>query len=145
MALMSDEKYEYTQDLKEKRSTARSARNRRGHCGKGGRVILPSDRLTAKQLAAKNGKCVTYHLGSPMSWEEFISMPDDLQSMYISSLRKKFNVPDEELAAAMDVDISMLTAQLNAIKVKTFGTAYRNWYDTDDYGRFRTWWAIREE
>lgn len=143
MALMSDEKYEYIQDVKESRITARSARNKRGHAGKGGAMKTPSDFMTKKQLRTLNGECKTYKLGAPMSWNEFSEMPDDLKAMYIKNLRKKFNVPDFELATAMDVDILAFTKCLNSIKVKSFMAP--DWSATDDCGRFLTWWKISED
>lgn len=47
MAWYSDEEYAYRQDCKEKAITARSARYKRTHCGKGGAVKFPSDYMTA--------------------------------------------------------------------------------------------------
>lgn len=145
MAWMSDEKYEFIEDVKEKRFTARSARNKKGHTGKGGAMKTASDFMTKKQLNSLNGECKTYKLGAPMSWNVFSEMPDDLKVMYIKSLRKKFNVPDFELATAMDVDNQVFTECLNAIKVKPFRAKDRSWWTTDDHGRFVTWWIISEE
>lgn len=45
---MKDETYSYISDVKEKGITARSARNRRTHTGKGGKVRFPSDSLSKK-------------------------------------------------------------------------------------------------
>ena len=144
MAWKSDELYDYQEDIKEKRSINRSARNRRGHTGKGGAVKFSTDYLTEKQLRALDGECKTYRLGSPMNWDEFKSMPTDLQVMYIKKLRKQFNVPDEELATAMGVDISVFTERLGKLKLsQRIGS--REWYDTDSHGRFVTWWVIAKE
>lgn len=143
MAWMSDEKCEFIEDVKEKRFTARSARNKKGHTGKGGAMRTASDFMTKNQLADLNGECKTYKLGAPMTWDEFSKMPDDLKAMYIKSLRKKFNVPDEELAVAMGIDILAFNECLKSIKVKSF--AVPDWYATDDHGRFLTWWKISEE
>lgn len=147
MAWMSDEQYELMQDTKEKSITARSARYTRGHCGKGGKVILPSDRLSAKELKKMNGECKTYRLGSPMSWTEFKDMPNDLKVMYIKKLRKKFNIPDEELAVAMGVDILEFQLCLHKLGLSSRHAIVNgcNWYDTDDHGRFQTWWIIKED
>lgn len=100
---MTNEKYEFFEDCKEKAITARSARNRRARNGSGGGVKLPSDYLSEKQLNSLNGECKTYRLGAPMSWDEFSEMPNDLKAMYIKSLRKKFNVPDENIAEMMGI------------------------------------------
>ena len=101
MARMSDEKYTYIQDCKEKKSVGVSAFKARTHCGKGGRVKLPSDFMSKKELNAMNGECKSYRLNAPMSWEEFKSMPDDLKAVYIKGLREKFGVPTTILAERM--------------------------------------------
>lgn len=142
---MTNEKYEFLQDCHEKAITARSAKNRKRYPGKKGPVKLPSDYMSEKELEGLNGECKTYKLGEHMSWDEFSEMPDDLKAMYIKNLRKKFNVPDQQLAVFMDVDISVFTECLNTIKVKPFMAKDRSWWATDDHGRFVTWWIISEE
>jgi hypothetical protein len=143
MAYMSDEVYEYFQDTKEKRFTARSARNKRGHTGKVGAMRTAADYMTQKQLRALNGECVTYRLGAPMSWNEFSMMPDDLKVMYIKKLRKNYNVPDDILATHMDVEPSIFNATMRAIGLGSKTNA--DWAGTDDCGRFLTWWVVEEE
>lgn len=103
MAWYSDEQWEYMQDCKDKSITARSARKTRSHCGKGGKVKLPSDYMTKKELKSMNGECKSYRLNSPMSWEEFKSMPDDLKVVYVKALREKYNVPNNALAEMFGV------------------------------------------
>ena len=95
---MKDETYAFISDVKEKKVTARSARHTRTHCGKGGRVRLPSDNLSKKELMKMSGECKSYRLNEPMSWAEFKAMPDDIQITYVKLLRQKFNVPDKKLA-----------------------------------------------
>ena len=84
---MKDETYVFIQDVKEKKTTARSARHTRTHCGRGGRVRLPSDNLSKKELMKMSGECKSYRLNSPMSWDEFKAMPDDIKITYIKLLR----------------------------------------------------------
>ena len=90
---MKDETYAFISDVKEKKVTARSARHTRTHCGKGGRVRLPSDNLSKKELMKMSGECKSYRLNSPMKWKEFKAMPDDIKITYIKLLQQKFNVP----------------------------------------------------
>ena len=147
MSWMSDERYELMQDTKEKAHTARSSKNRRGHCGKGGSVSLPSDRLTKKQMQALNGECKSYHLGRPMSWDDFCKMPDDLKALYVKKLRKNFNLPDEEFAVAMGIDIQIVIDVIKTLGVglRSNTTGIDNWYDTEDRNKFQDWWIISEE
>lgn len=53
---------------------------------------LPSDRLTATQLKARNGPVSTYNLSLPMSWETFKAMPKDLRQNYIDTIQDRFGV-----------------------------------------------------
>ena len=101
MAWYSDEEYAYRQDCKEKAITARSARYKRTHCGKGGAVKFPSDYMTAKEKRAMNGEVKTYNISKPMTWVEFKGLPDDLKKGYIKMLRHRFEVPDKYIAEMM--------------------------------------------
>lgn len=142
---MTEERLDFFDDCKDKAFTARSARNRRGMTGKGGAVRMPSDSLTNKQRESLHGECKTYHLGKPMSWDTFKGMPNDLKKMYIQKLRKNYNVPDEELALSMDVGYSEFTDCLREIKLSPkVLDENRDWYGTDEAGRFRTWWIVEE-
>lgn len=100
---MNDEKYVFIQDVREKKNVARSARNKRTHCGKGGRVKLPSDYLSKRELNAMSGKCKSYRLNEPMLWKEFKSMPDDIKITYIKLIREKFDASDSALAEMFGV------------------------------------------
>ena len=94
---MKDETYVYIHDVKDKKFTARSANKKRTHNGKGGRVRFPSDNLSKKELQKMNGECKSFKLNSPMTWNEFMSMPDDIKITYIKLLREKFDVTDTAL------------------------------------------------
>lgn len=45
-----------------------------------------------------NGEVKSYKLNSPMTWVEFKAMPDDLKQVYITLLRKHYDVPDSVIA-----------------------------------------------
>jgi hypothetical protein len=145
MARFSDEAWDYIQDCKEKKGTANSARNRRGHTGKRGGMKTASDYMTNKQLRALDGEVKTYRLGGPMSWDVFETLPDDLKKMYLKNMRKRFKVPDEELALAMGVDVCKFAECLRTIELRPCNSDDRSWWDTDDHGRFATWWIVTEE
>lgn len=101
---MKYEEFCFVSDVREKKVTARSARNRKTHAGKGGSVKLPSDYMTKKELKALNGEVKSYRLNDPMKWDEFKAMPDDLKIAYINALRTKFDVPDKDIADMLGVD-----------------------------------------
>jgi hypothetical protein len=100
---MNDEEYVFRSESRDKAITARSARKRRTHNGKSGRVKFPSDYLTKKELKAMSGSVESYRLNDPMKWDEFKKMPDDLKCDYIKALRKRFYVPDCKIADMMGV------------------------------------------
>lgn len=110
---MKDEEFVYKSDVREKAVTGRSARHARTHCGKGGRVRLPSDNLSKKELQKMNGECKSYRLNEPMTWAEFLEMPDDIQKLYIMALRKKYKVPNADLARMFGVERTCLSNHLN--------------------------------
>ena len=153
MARYSDEAWDYIQDCKEKKNVGGNVRNKKVHSGKRGGMKTASDYMTQKQLRALDGEVKTYRLGSPMNWEEFNAMPDDLKKMYIKKLRDKFNVPDRELAVAMGVDIQEFDKCLETIRLGRLdgmtcshsNPEGYNWYATDDHERFLAWWIITEE
>lgn len=130
MAWYSDEQWEYMQDCKDKSITARSAKNTRSHCGRGGKVKLPSDYMTKKELKSMNGECKSYRLNSPMSWEEFKSMPDDLKVVYIKALREKYNVPSTALAEMFGICGPTLSRYLKCLGLaegKSSSISKRSW------------------
>jgi hypothetical protein len=94
---MKDETYVFVSDVREKSSTARSAKHTRTHNGKRGGVKFPSDYLTKKEKEAMSGEVKSYRLNEPMSWREFKEMPGDIQEQYIKLLRERYKVPYEEL------------------------------------------------
>ena len=92
---MTDEKYLFVTDCREKKQTARSA----GAMNKKHRAVrLPSDYLSRKELKAMSGKVESYRMNDPMKWEEFKAMPKDLQKDYIVLIRERFGVSDTTIA-----------------------------------------------
>lgn len=143
MALMPDEQYVMISDSIEKKKIAHSSHNRKTHCGKGGRVKFPSDYLSKKELKAMNGDVKSYNLNKPMTWEEFRSMPQDLQIMYIKKLRNEFGVPDSVLGKAMGVcksSFSKAMRDLNLSLGKSAGATGRQWFGSEKSSKFSEYW-----
>lgn len=59
-----------------------------------------------------NGECKSYRLNEPMKWEEFLSMPDDIQKIYVYALRKKYKVPNADLGRMMGVERTCISNHL---------------------------------
>lgn len=116
---MTDEKYSYIQDVKDKKITARSARNKRTHNGKGGSVKLPSDYMTKKEIKAMSGEVKSYRLNEPMNWKEFKAMPNDIQVAYIKLLKEKFCVPNNAIEKMFGLGNGTLVRHLEHIGLST--------------------------
>lgn len=137
---MTDERYMFIQDSKEKKNIARSARSTRTHCGKRGAVKFPSDYLSRKELKAMNGECKSYRMNEPMNWDEFKSLPDDLKVIYIKALREKFGVPDMVLADYMGVTRVTLGKYMRCLGLglgKSAGAESKRW---NRKAEFDAWW-----
>lgn len=143
MALMPDEQYVMISDSIEKKKIAHSSHNRKTHCGKGGRVKFPSDYLSKKELKAMNGDVKSYNLNRPMTWEEFRSMPQDLQIMYIKKLLNEFGVPDIVLSKAMGIcksSFSKAMKDLNLSLGKSAGATGKQWLNSEKSSKFSEYW-----
>ena len=100
---MTEAEKAFRHDCRMKKVVAASARFRRSHAGKGGKVRLPSDNLTKKELEKMNGECKVYRLNKPMVWEEFKQLPDDMKIAYIKALRETYNAPTKEITKMLGV------------------------------------------
>lgn len=124
---MNDEKYAFISDLREKKSTARSAKYKRTHNGKGGRVHLPSDHMTAKELKAMSGEVKSYKLNEPMTWAEFKAMPDDIKIIYIKLLREKYNVPDKHICKMMVINPCTFSQEMHRLYIPSARKRGETW------------------
>lgn len=129
---MTDEKYVYQQDIREKAITARSARNTRTHNGKRGSVKFPSDKLSKKELNAMNGETKTYRLNDPMKWDEFKVMPKDLQKIYLESITKKWDAPCSALGDMLGVHRTYVSNVMKELGVNVRRRGNNKW-DKDGF------------
>lgn len=132
---MTDEKYSYIQDVKDKKITARSARNKRTHNGKGGSVKLPSDYMTKKEIKAMSGEVKSYRLNEPMNWKEFKAMPDDIKVSYINLLRQKWNAPDSHISKMMGTNVCSFSQEMHRLGIPSTRHSSEKW----DKGGFYAW------
>lgn len=114
---MTDEKYLFVSDVREKKNVARSARSKRTHTGKRGGVKLPSDYMTEKEKRAMNGECKSYKLNEPMTWNEFKAMPEDIRVAYINALRTAYNVSDSKIAEMMGIGQNMVSKEVRLLGI----------------------------
>lgn len=81
--------------LQKKRIASGAFHMKRGSRSK--RCSLPSDNLTPAQLKRRNGPMSTYKLDAPMRWDDFKSMPVDLQKQYLTNLIETYGTTNEML------------------------------------------------
>lgn len=126
----------FLEDVRDKKNISHSASHKRTHCGKGGRVRLPSDKLTKKELEKMNGECEVYRLNEPMKWAEFIVMPREYQITYIKKLREKFNVPDMHIGKMFGVDQNTISRYTRKLGIpSSYGRGSARW-DKDGWYLF---------
>lgn len=87
---MTDERYTFIEDIKQKSSTAKSSHFKKTFGGK--HVKFPSDYLSNKEKKKMNGEVRNYDLNKPMNWANFKAMPDDLEKEYIEKIQERFNI-----------------------------------------------------
>ena len=114
---MTDEKYLFISDVKEKKDIARSSRNKRTHCGKGGTVRFPHDHLTKKELNNMNGEVKYYRLNEPMTWSEFKALPSDIKISYIKLIRERFGVSDSKIAEMLGVEQTSFSGMVRRLGI----------------------------
>ena len=129
---MTDEKFTFIEDLRDKKRTATGAHHKRTHCGKGGAIRFPSDFKTKKELNAMNGEVKSYKLNDPMSWAEFKAMPDDIKIAYITALRKKYNVSDKKIAEMLGVEQTYFSSACRKLGIKSTRKSREKW-DADGW------------
>lgn len=102
---MTDERYVYVQDLKEKNSTKSGAYHKRS--GKKSRYVgLPSDHLTAAQLKRRNGPVETVKLNTPMTWAELKQLTPTLQFLYLDECVTRYKARRKDLVAMLCISQS---------------------------------------
>lgn len=106
---MNDYEYTFNQDVREKKSIAHSARNRKNG-SKSKYVSLPHDHLTKKQKEALNGPVEIIQLGKPMDWATFKGIRKDLQEQYLRSLIDRYSASMGEVAEMMGTTRATLSS-----------------------------------
>lgn len=132
------EKQIFYEDSKEKKIIARSAFAKNHH---GGRVRLPSDNMTKKEITKMNGEVKAYRMNEPMKWQEYKALPDDLKIAYIKSLREKYGVPDAHIAKMMEVNRTSLVRQIGALGIGVGKDAHKKPWDCKG---FYEWAGMKE-
>lgn len=147
MSRLPDEQWAMIEDSIEKKNIARSSRGKRTHCGKRGGVKFPSDFMSKKELKAMNGEVKSYKMHDPMSWKEFLALPDDLKKEYVKYIRERFKVTYTALADAFGVSLShfcKLNKKLGLPSGRSHSAIGKRWYKSEERQVFEKWWYGEE-
>ena len=100
---MTDERYVYMQDLKQKNATKSGAYHKRS--GKRSHYVgLPSDHLSPAELKRRNGPLKTYNINTCIhDFAQFKELPADLKKAYVIGCRDTYGARIPELATVMDI------------------------------------------
>ena len=82
---MTDERFVYQQDMRERKRTASSARSKKAG-SRSKRCPMPSDTLTKAQKAKLNGPVEKINLNRPMTYAELKELSPTLQFLYLDHL-----------------------------------------------------------
>lgn len=82
---MTDERYVYNTDMRDRKRTASGARARKGG-SRTKRCLLPSDTLTKAQREKLNGPVEQVSLNRPLNYAELKQLPPTLQFLYLDNL-----------------------------------------------------------
>lgn len=105
---MDDAQWLFQQDAKEKKITARSARNKKRHTG----CKLPTDYRSKKEIREMNGEVMTMNVNKRMTYGYFKMLSKDLQTEYLSALVDRYCVTTEKVAKMMGTTKSALAAYM---------------------------------
>ncbi len=103
---MTDEESMFHQDCIDKKRTAIGAHHKVTH---GGRVMMPSDYLTKKEIEAMNSEVTTFKIGEPHTWIEFHQMPDSMKREYLNYIYSKYNASLSMLSRMFDVTVPTIS------------------------------------
>ena len=80
---MTDERFVYNADLRDRKRTAASARAKKGNSRS---CTLPSDSLSAAQKRKLNGPVESFEMNKPMVWSRLRALSPTLQFLYLDHL-----------------------------------------------------------
>lgn len=133
---MTDEKFVFVTDVKDKKRVARGANAKVR--GTGRRVNFPSDYLTEREKKSMNSEVKSFDLKQPMKWAEFCSMPDDLRREYILRLQKLYGAGDVAMAEMMGVSQTAVFKQRKSLGIESVGRGKKPLPEWDSFVKYGT-------
>ena len=113
---MTDERYTFVEQQRERKSAARGARHR--VCGsKSKRCTLPHESLTPAQLKRRNGIVNTYNMNAPHTWAELCQWPEDIRRDYLQRLTDACCPTHAQLAEMLGCSPSSVYNHLKSLRI----------------------------
>lgn len=142
---MTDEKFVFVSDVKDKKRTARGSFNKVR--GTGRKVKFPSDYMSEKERKAMNGAVKSYDLTNPMKYAEFCAMPEDLRREYILRLQRLYRAGDVAIGEMMGVSKTAILRQRTILGIGSLakgGKPYPEWNNFVKHGSPREATPLKE-
>ena len=105
---MTDERFTFIADIKEKNST-KSGAYHRINGSKSKRCTLPSDRLTPAQLKRRNSPVESIKLNKPCTYAELKTVTPSLQFLYLDHLVHEYKARRVDLLTMLCISNTCLT------------------------------------
>ena len=70
---------------------------------------MSTDYMTRRQWEKRCGEVMTYQLGKPMLWDEFCSLPKNIQKEYLLGMIEKYHTTASDLAKMFHISPSKVT------------------------------------
>lgn len=80
-----------------------------------------------------NGEPTTYRINSPMTWDEFKTIPDDLKVLYVGWIRDTFGATDKAIAEMLGVDKAWFSKTMRSLGAVGPKRGPRATWDTEGF------------
>lgn len=99
---MTDERFVYNQEIRERKSAANGARAKKGG-SRSKKCTLPSDGLSAAQKRKLNGSVESIYMNRPMTWENLLELTPSLQFLYLNHLINSYSARRVDLLSMFGI------------------------------------------
>lgn len=113
---MTNEAYTMVETIKERKSMLSGARHKKGG-SKSKKCTLPSDTLTKREKEKMNGEMKVYNLKYPVTYSEFMDMPQDIKEEYIRSMQLRYHANASMLANAFRMTVNEFGEMMNGLGI----------------------------
>ena len=114
---MTDEKYLFISDIREKKANNRAVYSKRSGA-KTRYVSLPSDHLTAAEKKRRNGPVSTVKLNQPITYPELKALTPTMQFLYLDHLTHEYKARQSDLAAMLGVTLACVNKYVKKLPGK---------------------------